>query len=70
MKKNTIITAASIVLFLAGISHLVRIFYDWDIEIISKISGTTWEIPLWGSFISAIITLFLAYNLVKMKKKR
>ena len=69
MKKNTIITAASIVLFLAGIAHLVRI-YDWDIEIISKISETTWEIPLWGSFISAIITLFLAYNLVKMKKKR
>ncbi len=69
MKKNTIITAASIVLFLAGIAHLVRI-YDWDIEIISKSSGTIWEIPLWGSFISAIITLFLAYNLIKMKKKR
>ena len=70
MRKNTIITAAAIVLFLAGISHLIRIFYDWDIEIISKISGNIWEIPPWGSFISAIITLFLAYNLVKMKKKR
>ena len=70
MKKNTIITAASIVLFLAGISHLIRIFYDWDIEIISKSSETTWGIPLWGSFISAIITLFLSYNLLKMKKKR
>ena len=70
MKKNKIITAAAIVLFLAGIAHLIRIFYDWDIEIISKISETTWEIPLWGSFISAIITLFLAYNLIKMKNKR
>ena len=70
MQKNTIITAAAIVLFLAGISHLIRIFYDWDIEIISKSSGNIWEIPPWGSFISAIITLFLAYNLVKMKKKR
>ena len=70
MKKNTIITAASIVLFLAGISHLVRIFYDWDIEIISNSSETTWGIPLWGSFISAIINLFLSYNLLKMKKKR
>ena len=70
MKKNTIITAASIVLFLAGISHLVRIFFDWNIEIISKSSETVWEIPLWVSFLSAIITLFLAYNLLKMKKKR
>ena len=70
MQKNTIITAASIVLFLAGISHLVRIFYDWNIEIISKSSENIWEIPLWGSFISSIITLFLAYNLIKMQKKR
>ena len=70
MKKNTIITAASIVLFLAGISHLIRIFYDWNIEIISNSSENIWELPLWGSFLSAIITLFLAYNLVKMKKKR
>ena len=70
MKKNTIITASSIVLFLAGISQLIRIFYDWDIKIISKSSENIWELPLWGSFLSAIITLFLAYNLVKMKKKR
>ena len=70
MKKNTIITGASIVLFLAGISQLIRIFYDWDIKIISKISENIWEFPLWGSFLSAIITIFLAYNLIKIKKKR
>lgn len=64
MKKNTIITAAAIVLFLAGISHLIRIFYDWDI-IINK-----WDMPTWVSFISSIITLFLSYNLLKLKKKR
>jgi len=64
MKKNTIITAASIVLFLAGISHLIRIFYDWNIEIIE------WNMPTLVSFIGAIIPLFLAYNLIKMKKKR
>ena len=69
MKKNTIITGASIVLFLAGISQLIRIFYDWDIKIISKISENIWEFPLWGSFLSAIITIFLAYNLIKIKKK-
>ena len=70
MKKNTIITAAAIVLFIAGMSHLIRIFYDWDVEIISNNSEITWEIPIWVSFISTIITLLLAYNLIKIKKKR
>ena len=64
MKKNTIITAASIVLFLAGISHLIRIFYGWEIKI------DEWNMPTLISFIGAIIPLFLAYNLIKMKKKR
>jgi hypothetical protein len=64
MKKNTIITAASIVLFLAGISHLIRIFYGWEIKI------DEWNMPTLVSFIGAIIPLFLAYNLIKMKKKR
>tara|TARA_B100000497_G_C7547927_1_gene331299 strand:+ start:483 stop:695 length:213 start_codon:yes stop_codon:yes gene_type:complete len=70
MKKNTIITSASMILFLSGISNLIRIFYDWDIKIISKSSENIWELPLWGSFLSAIITLFLAYNLIKIKNKR
>ena len=64
MKKNTIITAASIVLFLAGISHLIRIFYGWEIKI------DEWNMPTLVSFIGAVIPLFLAYNLIKMKKKR
>ncbi|MDG1718889.1 MAG: hypothetical protein P8H17_03585 [Flavobacteriales bacterium] len=70
MKKNTIIIGASMILFLSGISNLIRIFYDWDIKIISKSSENIWELPLWGSFLSAIITLFLAYNLIKIKNKR
>lgn len=32
MKKNKIITAAAIVLFLAGISHLIRIFTDGKLQ--------------------------------------
>ena len=64
MKKNTIITVASIVLFLAGIFHLIRIFYNWEM----RING--WEIRTWVSFVGAIIPLFLAYNLIKLKKKR
>jgi len=72
MKKNTIITAASIVLFLAGISHLIRLFYELDITITDTNSSINnqWKIDPWVSFISVIITLFLAYNLMKIKKKR
>jgi len=45
MNKNKIITAAAIVLFLAGISHLIRIFYGWEITM------SEWEMPIWVSFI-------------------
>ncbi len=41
MNKNKIITAAAIVLFLAGISHLIRIFYGWEITM------SEWEMPIW-----------------------
>jgi len=64
MKKNTIITAASIVLFLAGIAHLIRIFYGWDLTF------GEWNMPTWVSLIGTIIPLFLSYNLLKLKKKR
>ena len=69
MKKNTIITASSIVLFLAGISHLIRIFYGLEINIYHE-GKIVWEIPTWGSFLGTIIPLFLSYNLLKLKKKR
>ena len=64
MKKNIIITAASIVLFLAGIFHLIRIFYDWAMKI------HEWDMPTWVSFIGTIIPLFLAYNVIKLKKRK
>ena len=62
MKKNNIITAAAIVLFLAGISHLIRIFYGWEITI------SEWKMPIWVSFIGTIIPIFLSYNLLKLRK--
>ena len=62
MKKNKIITAAAIVLFLAGISHLIRIFYGWEITI------SEWEMPIWVSIIAGTIPVFLSYNLLKLKK--
>ena len=62
MKKNTIITVASIVLFLTGISHLIRIFYGWELRV------NEWEMPIWVSFIGTAIPLFLSYNLLKQRK--
>ena len=61
MKKNTIITAGAIVLFLTGISHLIRIFYGWDI-VIDK-----WDTPTWVSFIGSVIPIFLSYKLLKIR---
>ena len=69
MKKNTIITAAAIVLFLAGLFHLTSIFYNLKINIYND-GNILWEVPTWGSFIGFIIPLFLSYNLLKIKKKR
>lgn len=62
MKKNKIITAAAIVLFLAGIAHLIRIFFAW--ELIVK----EWKLPIWVSFIGTIIPIYLSYNLLKLRK--
>jgi len=62
MEKNRIITAAAIVLFLAGIAHLIRIFYGWEIKI------HEWNMPAWLSFIGTIIPLFLSYSLLKLRK--
>ena len=62
MKKNKIITAAAIVLFLAGIAHLIRIFYGWELTV------NEWELPIWMSFTGTIIPIFLSYNLLKLRK--
>jgi hypothetical protein len=62
MEKNNIITAAAIVLFLAGSTHLIRIFYGWELTV------NEWEIPIWVSFIGTIIPIFLSYNLLKLRK--
>lgn len=62
MKKNKIITAAAIVLFLAGTVHLIRIFFAWELTV------KEWELPIWASFIGTIIPIFLSYNLLKLRK--
>ena len=61
MSKNHVITIASIILFLAGTAHLVRIFYGWEMII------GDWNAPIWISYIASIICIFLSYNLLKLK---
>jgi hypothetical protein len=61
MKPNNIITAAAIVLFLAGIAHLVRLFYSWEVAI------NGWNMPIWISLIGTIIPIYLSYNLLKSR---
>ena len=62
MKKNKIITAAAIILFLTGIAHLIRIFFAWELTV------KEWELPIWVSFILSIIPIYLSYNLLKLRK--
>jgi|TARA_B110000261_G_C12996771_1_gene322558 hypothetical protein len=62
MKKNNLLTTVSIFLFILGISNLIRIFYGWNV-IINKS-----EIPMWTSFIGAAIPLYLAKEILKLRK--
>ena len=61
MKKNSIITITSILLFTFGILNLLRLFYGWEITLNKS------EIPIWTSLICAIISMFLSYNLLKIR---
>ena len=65
MNRNTniIITCSSILLFLVGIIHLIRLFYGWKVFIQET------EIPLWVSLISTSIPIFLSYQLLKIRIK-
>lgn len=62
MKKNNLLTTVSIFLFILGISNLIRIFYGWNV-IINKS-----EMPIWASFIGAAIPLYLAKEILKLRK--
>ncbi len=61
MKKNSLITITAILLFIFGILSLLRIFYGWEITLNKS------EIPIWVSLICAIISMFLSYNLLKIR---
>ena len=61
MKKNTILTFATIIFSVVAILHLLRYILGWDLTLNSC------SLPEWGSILSIIITTFLAYHLYKLK---
>ena len=61
MKKNIILTFATVILVAVAILHLLRYILGWDLTL------NSYSFPQWGSILSAIITASLAYHLHKLK---
>jgi hypothetical protein len=61
MKKNTILSYASVIFAAVAILHLLRYILGWDLSI------NNYFFPQWLSILSAIITAFLAYQIHKLK---
>ena len=61
MKRNTILTFATVIFAAVSILHLLRYISGWDLTLNSC------SFPQWLSILSAIITAFLAYQIHKLK---
>ena len=61
MKRNTILTFATIIFVAVAILHLLRYILGWDLTL------NSYSFPQWGSILSTIITVSLAYYLHKLK---
>lgn len=61
MKRNTILTFATVIFIAVAILHLLRYILGWDLTL------NSYSFPQWGSILSIIITTSLAYHLQKLK---
>ena len=61
MKRNTILTFATVIFAAVAILHLLRYILVWDLAL------NSYSFPQWLSILSAIITAFLAYQIYKLK---
>ena len=61
MKRNTILTFATVIFAAVAILHLLRYILRWDLSL------NNYSFPQWISILSAIITAFLAYQIHKLK---
>ena len=62
MKQDHFYTAAGVVFALAGVLHLFRLIYGWELTI------DGWVIPKFISIIVTAITLYLALQAFKHDK--
>ena len=61
MKRNTILTFATVIFVVVAILHLLRYILGWDLTI------NSYSFPEWASILSIIITASLVYHLHKLK---
>ena len=61
MKRNTILTFATVIFTAVSILHLLRYILGWSLTL------NSYSFPEWMSILSTIITAFLAYQLHKLK---
>lgn len=63
MTKTTFLMVTSIIFLIIGVIHVLRIFGGWDAQIGSFI------VPMWASYLAAIVSLFLSYQAFRLKKE-
>ena len=61
MNQKTFSTVTLVVFSLIALLHALRLVYDWN----AVIAG--WEVPMWLSGLSVIVSGFLAYNAFKLR---
>ena len=61
MKRNTILTFATVIFVAVAILHLLRYTLGWGLTL------NSYSFPQWGSILSTIITASLVYHLHKLK---
>lgn len=63
MTKTTYISVVSILFLIVGVVHIMRIINGWDVNI----GG--YDVPLFASWIGAIVTLYLSFQGLVSKNK-
>ena len=56
LPRDTFHSLAGLVFLVAGVIHITRAFYVWDMSV------NGWMIPVWISWVTGFLTLTLAYN--------
>ena len=63
MSKKTFIKICTLIFFIIGVIHLLRLIFAW------QITAQGWIIPMWISIIGTIVPIYLAYSGFRYWKK-